>query len=76
MRSAVQSCVPLLENQALTKLSWVLFSFLGTLREHKLFYFSLYAEKFLTAFIQLIKIYKQEEDWYSDGVQRSGTEAE
>ena len=35
MRSAVQSCVPLLENQALTKVSWVLFWFLGTLREHR-----------------------------------------
>ena len=30
MRSAVQSCVPLLENQALTKFSWVLFSLWGT----------------------------------------------
>ena len=34
------------------------------------------AEKFMTAIIQLRKIYKLEDDWRSDGVQRSGTEAE
>jgi len=52
LRATETPCVPLLENQALTKVSWVLFSFLGTLREHKLNYFSLLQKIFLTAFIQ------------------------
>ena len=41
MRSAVQSCVPLLENQALTKVSWVLFSCPWTPREHQIYLFHL-----------------------------------
>ena len=36
--------------------------------------FFILAENFLTAIIQLRKIYKLEGDWRSDGVQRSGAE--